>query len=364
VKPSIKKAALFAAIAGVTALFFLEAITSWALMLRMRIANNQNFTKFEPTYFSLINIPYKAGVMFGFLGQPYHLDADRAVFEPDADLGYRPLPGIKYRVTYSRRTHGGSEWERLRVNYTSTHDGARWTGECQPTSTNVYIFGGSSVAGAGVNDEQTFAFLLQQARKDICVKLFAVGGYGITQAFIQFQKLRNQIRPNDIVILGYEDSLDVRTVVAPSRLREVRDWFKRQGSPEERAMLPKAGLDDRGVIHITHVQQHCGENDGYCNQTDPSRDEMSRITAALINEIARKSSAPVYLLHCDGSKQNPIFGFLSESVRRISALKEDFDYSIKDDIMGFDNHPGPYWHYAISRKLIDTLAIPPHASRP
>jgi hypothetical protein len=141
----------------------------------------------------------------------------------------------------------------------------------------VYIFGGSIVFGAGVNDEQTFAFLLQQARKDICVKLFAVGGYGITHTFIQFQKLRNQIRPNDIVILGYDDSFDVRTVVAPSRLREVRDWFKRQGSPEERVMLPKAVLDDRGAIRITHVLQHCSENDGYCNQADPSKDEMIRI---------------------------------------------------------------------------------------
>jgi hypothetical protein len=71
----------------------------------------------------------------------------------------------------------------------------------------------------------------------------------------------------------------------------------------------------------------------------------------------------VYLLHYDGSKQNSIFGFLSGSVHRISALKEDFDYSIRDDIMGFDNHPGPYWHYAISRKLIETLVIPVHASR-
>jgi hypothetical protein len=51
---------------------------------------------------------------------------------------------------------------------------------------------------------------------------------------------------------------------------------------------------------------------------------MSRITAALINGIAETSSAPVYLLHFDGSKKNPIFGRLSDTVRRISALEEDF----------------------------------------
>ena len=120
-------------------------------------------------------------------------------------------------------------------------------------------------------------------------------------------------------------------------------------------MLPKAVLDERGVIHITPVQQSCDENDGYCDRTDPSKVEMAHITAVLINEIAETSSAPVYLLHFDGSKQNPIFGFLSSSVRKISALKEDFDYVIRDDVLGFDVHPGPYWHYAISRKLIQTL---------
>jgi len=35
----------------------------------------------------------------------------------------------------------------------------------------------------------------------MCVKLFAVRGYATTQSFVQFH---NQIRPNDIVILGYE----------------------------------------------------------------------------------------------------------------------------------------------------------------
>src|SRR5262249_2486879 len=163
-KLSKKKTALFAAIVVVIALFFLEAFASWALMLRLRIANNQNFTKSEPTYFSLINIPYEAA--FGLFDQSqaatksefeYRIDAGGPIYEPDADLGYKPLGG-KYRVTFSRRPHGGSKWERLRVNVTFNSDGTRWTGECQSTGTNVYIFGDSWVAGHGVNDEQTFAF--------------------------------------------------------------------------------------------------------------------------------------------------------------------------------------------------------------
>ena len=89
---------------------------------------------------------------------------------------------------------------------------------------------------------------------------------------------------------------------------------------------------------------------------------MSRITAALINGIAETTSAPVYLMHFAGTKENPVLGLLSGSVRRISALPEDFDYVLKDSELNFDRHPGPYWHYAISRKLIETFALPIHNS--
>jgi hypothetical protein len=359
---SAKKNALFATITVVGAVFFLEAFTSWALMLRMRLANYENFTKTEPTYFSLVNISYKAGVKFGLFDAKlpkYRINIEPSPSEQaDAELGYKPLPG-RYRVTFS---HLVANWEHLRVNMTQMSDGTRWTGQCEPNSNaTVYIFGDSFTAGFGVNDEQTFSFLLQQARKDLCVKLLAVEGYGMTQSFILFNKLRNQIKPNDRIILGYGDFLDDRTMVNPSRLREIEDWYKqRYERLPDSIMLPRAAFDAQGAIRISYVQQRCDENGGYCDQSDPTQDEMTRVTAALINQITEISAAPVYLLYFDGTRQNPpIFGLLSGSVHKISTLPEDFDYFMSDKILGFDAHPGPWWHYAISRKLIETLPIHP-----
>jgi hypothetical protein len=356
--PLKKKTALFAAVTAVAALFFLEAFASFAVLLRMRL-KHEPFTRDEPTYFSVINVPYKMGVKLGLFDPLQPLEY-RISSEPspsgiaDAELGYKPVPG-RYQLTFSRRVRGSSEWERLRVNETRTPDGARWTGDCPNSNATVYIFGDSFTAGTGVNDEQTFSFLLQQARKDLCVKLFAVGGYGMTQSFILFNKVRNQINPNDIIILGYADFFDLRTVMAPSRLREARDWNKPRLVPLDSIMLPKAAFDAQGAIRISYVQQRCDENSGYCDHNDPTKDEMMRITAALINQIAQNSEATVYLLHFEGMNNNPIFGLLDDRVHRISALGEDFDYFVRDDIAGFDPHPGPYWHYAISRKLLEAL---------
>jgi len=345
------KKILFGAIMLVGALVVLEVFASWFQLLWIRLAGTEQFTKVEPTYISLVNISYKIGLRFFAAPSPpvlYGITYEpRPAQEADAELGYKPLPG-RYRVTFS---HG----ERVRTIVTRNPDGTRWTGECQPNSPNVYIFGDSFAAGHGVNDEQTFAFLLQQARKDICVRLFAVAGYGMTQAFIQFHQLRSQIKPDDIVILGYGDNFDERTAVVPSYLRGVSALFKYQGIPEEGVMRPIPMLDESGAIHITYVQQRCDENDGYCDNPDPPKEAITHLTAALINDIAATSRAPVYLLHYEGSKQNPIFGLLNGAVRRLSALDDDFDYTIRDNVMGLDIHPGPYWHYAISRKLIDAL---------
>jgi hypothetical protein len=118
---SKKKIALFAAITLIGTLFFLELFASWALMLRMRLAKTEDFTRSEPTYLSLLNIPYKAGLKFGFSdrtaesGFGYRITKEpKPQFGPDPELGYKPFPG-KYQVTFSRRTFDSSKWERLRV---------------------------------------------------------------------------------------------------------------------------------------------------------------------------------------------------------------------------------------------------------
>jgi hypothetical protein len=362
---SIWKKVVFGSLAVVISLFFLEAFTSWALMLRMRITRAEQFTKNEPSLLSIINIPYKAGIRLGLLPQrslaqpPFEYrkeSSPKLSVIADPDLGFRVPPGT-FIGTYLRRRKGESQWERFRVKYTWNADGTRWTGDCDPGRSRIaYIFDGSFAAGSGVNDEQTFSFLLQLARKDLCVKLYAGPGYGPTQSFIQFKKLQSQIRPSDLVVIGYGDDFDTRTVAAPSHLRQIDYWFKKwEGHQPDNRMLAKASLDKQGIVHISFVPQRCDGNGGYCSQPDLSKSEMSLITATLFNQIAETSRAPVYLLHFSGIKESPTIKLLNSSVAVISALTEDFDYFIKDDIEGFDSHPGPYWHYAISRKLIQEL---------
>jgi hypothetical protein len=194
------------------------------------------------------------------------------------------------------------------------------------------------------------------------MRLFALGGYSLTQAYLNFERIKESIGPSDIVILGYSDFLDPRNVLAPSRLREIRKWWDRY-SPEsddrKNRVLPGAKLDGLGNIQITYVQENCLKNQGYCDQKDPDRQQMQNVTAALINHIVENTEAEVYLLHLYGRQKTAkrLLELVDDSVTLISALGRDFEHFVWDDIEGFDRHPGPYWHYAISRKLIESLPV-------
>ena len=74
-----KKNALFISVTVIGVIFFLEVFASWALMLRMRLKRAESFTESEPTYFSLLNIPYKAGQKLGLFDRS--LDGQRVFTE-------------------------------------------------------------------------------------------------------------------------------------------------------------------------------------------------------------------------------------------------------------------------------------------
>jgi hypothetical protein len=135
-------------------------------------------------------------------------------------------------------------------------------------------------------------------------------------------------------------------------------YFKKLARPPEEVLLPKATLTENGSIEISHVQQACSINRAYCEQGDPPKLEMAKVTAALVNYIAKNTAARIIFLHfdgLDGNPNNPVLKLLDSRIERVSALQSSFGYFIKDNIAGFDTHPGPYWHYAISRKLIEVL---------
>ena len=270
---------------------------------------------------------------------------------PDSTHGYRINPG-SYEVTY-RRKHFDS-LQKFKFHVTIKQDGSRFVGTPPyPTERDVYVFGDSFVFGEGVNDEQTFTYLLQSRFPNTRFNLFAGSGYSLTNAYLNFDKLSQNIGEEDVLILGYADFYGVRHVAAPSRLR----WW---GEPNGDFYDPRifkhirASLVSDSLI-FDKVPLFCEYFGDYCDQADPSQSYIDSVTVRLINDITKKTKAKVYLLHFHGSLRKSMIDALHPRVRLIRACAEDFDFLMRDDINGFDGHPGPYWNHAIYKRLADTL---------
>src|SRR5678816_884654 len=120
------------------------------------------------------------------------------LFEKDAKLGYRDLPG-QYKITLM----GAYVY-----TVTNLEDASRATHPLETYGNRgpkleIWIFGDSITYGWSVNDRDTFAWLLQEDFPDYEVVNFAVSGYGTLHSMIQLRDLLQQRKAPRLVILPY-----------------------------------------------------------------------------------------------------------------------------------------------------------------
>lgn len=262
----------------------------------------------------------------------------------DESLGYVTRPG-----SYVFNFHKGSL--KLPTTVTIQSNGSRYTGHKNLNAkANIFVFGDSFIFGQGVNDEQTFSALLQAGMPFYNVHLYANGGYSHVNALVSFNHLKEEIKKGDIVVLGYAPFYKVRNVAAPSRLREYGAPNK-IFDPKNYPYHLKAEVNKDDSIRIEKIPLFCSANDGYCEKPDPSFSHQNRVTAGIINTIAQKNPGITILLVFEGQKDDEVFSRLNHKIQILYVRPEDFDYYMRDNVSDFDGHPGPYWHYAIYKKL-------------
>lgn len=273
------------------------------------------------------------------------------LYRPDDYLGYALNPG-RYIRTYTK--YRGSIPEYFKINVTVNDNGTRFIGNHDAQAkTKIFIFGDSFVFGEGVNDEQTFAYLLQSAFPQYAVSLYAAGGYSLIQAYLNFERLKSEIGPNDIIVLGYADFYKTRNVAAPSRLREHSEGGNVREDPAIKQ--PRASISKDNELVIDLIPLLCKYIMDYCRQKDPSQAEMDLVTEKLFTKIVEETNATVLVLHMQGDRNDIVLKAIPKKAKVLSVTDESFDYKIRDSVMDFDSHPGPYWHYAVYTKLAALL---------
>jgi hypothetical protein len=112
-------------------------------------------------------------------------------------LGYANLPG-KFHVTLS----GGHRWKVTHLSHGLRATHFVQSGKRKRSKKEIWILGCSFTYGWGVNDDETFAWLLQEKLPNYEVVNFGVCGYGTMHSLIQFREaLKEREKPVTAVIV-------------------------------------------------------------------------------------------------------------------------------------------------------------------
>ncbi len=279
-------------------------------------------------------------------------------FVRDEVLGYSAREGL-YRFIHSGKKKG-----RFVVNVTVLEDGSRATsyaGANLDAQRRIYIFGDSYIWGWGVNDQHTFAWLLQdKLGDDYRVYNFAQASHGNIHNYLKYRQILSQTRAGDILVFGYAPYYNERNVAAPRRIRGINGSVNRLEVNDKQDAVPlhPYGLVEDGKLAVKYVPIECDKNDGWCKKQDPSTEEMHAVTIAIFDEIIRSSRSHLAVASISPADADPVILHLQK--RQVPIINLDLSadvsgYLQRDNNFSIDYHPGPVGHYYYFKKVYESL---------
>ena len=223
----------------------------------------------------------------------------------------------------------------------------------------IWIFGCSYTYGQGLNDSETYPWLLQKEFPEFKVVNFGVGGYSTLQSFIQFQEaLKTKSKPA-YAIVAYGSFHDERNVFSRSRRKLVY-----AGNELGQLAYPYARLDRNGKLNyfLTYVNYvefplmrhsalvHLIER--ACNRAEHyfyrSR-EVSEAILVTFYDLARKNDIEFIVAGLDNESARMLRNL---SLRGISVVDVSVDLKIDENRQSYnDHHPSARANELYAQKL-------------
>lgn len=142
-------------------------------------------------------------------------------FTKDSELGYKHLPG-KFKVTLN----GNYSFNATHLNNSLRITHPLNTYNLQSTKPEIWIFGCSFTYGWSLNDNETYAWLLQDKLPQYEIVNFGVNGYGTLHSFIQFKEALKQRNKPKVAVIAYAGFHDRRNTLLRARSKQMAAWNK------------------------------------------------------------------------------------------------------------------------------------------
>lgn len=128
---------------------------------------------------------------------------------PDRSFTVEPskpffVPHEKYGFAMSPGQFNINQDDVLKWTSTQDENGYRITSDSiDTTKPEIWIFGCSFTYGWGVNDNETYPWLLQEAMPGYTIRNFGVGAYGTLHSYYQLQDELEKGKKPELVVLAY-----------------------------------------------------------------------------------------------------------------------------------------------------------------
>ena len=284
-------------------------------------------------------------------------EQERVIFRnplarPDPVTGYLCVPGT-HTISLVKGLH--------RVDFRATigEDGYRIAGPASTGARNrpeLWISGCSFTWGLGLNDEETFPWLVQSAMPEYNVRNLSLNGYGTLQALLQLRDAvsRKQRLP-EIAVVVYNDFHLARNVAAGSFLKMMSGTGQAFNRPE--INVPAASLDRNGNLAIRwapvfHLEQ--------ADLREPEIEYELRVTRAILDEflaICRRYSITPALAIQSRPDGDPILDYARKAGFATANIWVDLDERAGRiyRLYPVDSHPNSRAHSLYAAKLLAAL---------
>lgn len=237
-------------------------------------------------------------------------------------VGYRPYEQAEYKIT-AQPTNcliGDSTFGfalnpgrcqvtiNNHVTYRATHEqnGRRKTSGAQAKNDHsIFLMGCSFTYGMGVNDDETFASILQKEHPAINIENFGVPGFGTTQSILQLQaEIRKRSIPK-MVVLHFSKLHFDRNALTPQFRSDLKVGFVKSG-PHHRGM---------SNARFPYLKSPKATSFSWCTWDQLYPEWSGRNTFALVNFLALNRERNTL-------KKMDVVGISKELILQISELCE------------------------------------------
>jgi hypothetical protein len=276
------------------------------------------------------------------------------VFGRDDTMGFIMFPG-QFLIT--EHNAGKAHVFHLRVNergerstsYATVHAPQR-----------IFLTGDSGMFGWGVDDEDTFAWLLQTRLPSYEVRNLSMTSYSTVHALLQLKQLDPQAGPEDIVVLVYHPITNDFNVASHVVLKPMVDGFEVQlgDAVEMRAMtFPYAVVDARGALSVQRIAVDCAPayTSPGCAHPDMSREAAQKVTERVLDEIVATTKAHLMLAVINNEKDDSVIDHARALGITLVDLREAPTDGEAVDVIAVDGHAGPFWHHFAFLRLLDAM---------